>query len=109
MQVLEPMRCHPIFIPEELIQGHYHGYCKTVMWPLFHNVEMLDSCGCVRCRVTNRLLFAWGGMDGRMHHSPTTTGPPTHQGALELQGAGPGEDLGLRRQGALVADVLPGQ
>lgn len=47
MQVLEPMRCHPIFIPEELIQGHYHGYCKTVMWPLFHNVEMLDSCGCV--------------------------------------------------------------
>ena len=43
--VLKPMNCHPIFIPEALIDGHYHGYCKTVMWPLFHNVEMLDSCG----------------------------------------------------------------
>jgi trehalose 6-phosphate synthase/phosphatase len=45
--VLAPMNCHPIFMEEELIHGHYHGYCKTVMWPLFHNVEMLDSCGCV--------------------------------------------------------------
>lgn len=43
--LLEPMRCHPIFMPREMIEGHYHGYCKKVMWPLFHNVEMLDSCG----------------------------------------------------------------
>lgn len=58
-QVLEPMHCHPIFLPEELIHGHYHGYCKTVMWPLFHNVEMLDSCGCVNhaCRSSRRDIF----------------------------------------------------
>ena len=43
--LLKPMRCHPIFMEDELIEGHYHGYCKKVMWPLFHNVEMLDSCG----------------------------------------------------------------
>ena len=44
-ELLKPMRCHPIFMEDELIEGHYHGYCKKVMWPLFHNVEMLDSCG----------------------------------------------------------------
>ena len=43
--LLKPMRCHPIFMEDELIEGHYHGYCKKVLWPLFHNVEMLDSCG----------------------------------------------------------------
>ncbi len=43
--LLKPLRCHPIFMPDDLIDGHYHGYCKKVMWPLFHNVEMLDSCG----------------------------------------------------------------
>lgn len=28
--ILEPLNCHPIFIPPELIEGHYHGYCKKV-------------------------------------------------------------------------------
>ncbi len=57
--LLEPMRCHPIFMAEELIHGHYHGYCKTVLWPLFHNVEMLDSCGWVRVRLRLRLRLCW--------------------------------------------------
>jgi hypothetical protein len=28
--VLKPMNCHPIFLADELIQSHYHGYCKQV-------------------------------------------------------------------------------
>mmetsp|Transcript_29162 Transcript_29162/g.58248 ORF Transcript_29162/g.58248 Transcript_29162/m.58248 type:complete len:1101 (-) Transcript_29162:54-3356(-) len=40
--VCEAMNAHPIFIPQELHEHSYLGMCKQVLWPFFHNIDMLD-------------------------------------------------------------------
>ncbi|KAJ3203722.1 threalose-6-phosphate phosphatase [Entophlyctis luteolus] len=27
---------HPVFVPAQTASNHYEGYCKAVLWPLFH-------------------------------------------------------------------------
>ena len=42
-KVLEPMDCIPIFFEEEhLLDLMYLGFCKQVLWPSFHNVDLLE-------------------------------------------------------------------
>ncbi|CBJ31301.1 Trehalose 6-phosphate synthase, family GT20 / Trehalose 6-phosphate phosphatase [Ectocarpus siliculosus] len=45
-QVLRPMNCTPIFVPLSIIRGSYLGYCKQILWPAFHNVDVLDLASC---------------------------------------------------------------
>jgi len=40
--VLAPMNCTPIFLNHEVEEAHYLGMCKQVLWPCFHNVDLLD-------------------------------------------------------------------
>lgn len=44
--VLKDMDCIPIFFVEEGAESvselHYLGFCKQVLWPSFHNVDLLD-------------------------------------------------------------------
>jgi trehalose 6-phosphate synthase/phosphatase len=40
--VLKEMNCFPIFIPALTHQNHYIGMCKQVLWPAFHNIDLLD-------------------------------------------------------------------
>ena len=40
--VLAPMNCTPIFLNQEVEEAHYLGMCKQVLWPCFHNVDLLD-------------------------------------------------------------------
>lgn len=40
--VLAAMDCIPVFIDRELASDHYQGYCKNKLWPMFHNVDILD-------------------------------------------------------------------
>ncbi|TYZ56917.1 hypothetical protein PybrP1_001900, partial [[Pythium] brassicae (nom. inval.)] len=40
--VLAKMDCLPVFIDRELAADHYQGYCKSKLWPMFHNVDILD-------------------------------------------------------------------
>ena len=40
--LLASMNCTPLFLPEELMQSHYYGFCKQVLWPAFHNIDFLD-------------------------------------------------------------------
>ncbi|KAJ0403374.1 hypothetical protein P43SY_007125 [Pythium insidiosum] len=40
--VLLQMDCIPVFIDRELAADHYQGYCKSKLWPMFHNVDILD-------------------------------------------------------------------
>lgn len=42
--VLAKMDCTPLFLDEETVNAHYHGFCKQVLWPAFHNVDLLDLC-----------------------------------------------------------------
>eukprot|EP01035_Chromulina_nebulosa_P021288 gene21288-27582_t len=40
---LKLMNCIPIFLPAELSRNAYHGFCKEVLWTVFHNVDPLDQ------------------------------------------------------------------
>lgn len=35
-QELEKLHCHPVYIPSQLREQFFHGFCKGVMWPLVH-------------------------------------------------------------------------
>lgn len=39
---LAAMNCIPVFIDTRMATSMYQGYCKQVMWPVFHNVDPLD-------------------------------------------------------------------
>mmetsp|Transcript_2621 Transcript_2621/g.2601 ORF Transcript_2621/g.2601 Transcript_2621/m.2601 type:complete len:1079 (+) Transcript_2621:113-3349(+) len=41
--ILKNMNCIPLFLDQSIIRDAYYGYCKQVLWPIFHNVEHLDS------------------------------------------------------------------
>uniref|UniRef100_A0A7S3NPG5 CBM20 domain-containing protein n=1 Tax=Aureoumbra lagunensis TaxID=44058 RepID=A0A7S3NPG5_9STRA len=46
-QLLASMNCVPLFLPKEITAGAYLGYCKEILWPSFHNVDILDlTCAC---------------------------------------------------------------
>ena len=36
------MNCVPIFLDSKITDAAYLGYCKQVLWPVFHNVDQLD-------------------------------------------------------------------
>jgi trehalose-6-phosphate synthase len=40
---LEQMDIIPIVIDDEIAAAAYFGFCKQVMWPVFHNVDQLDQ------------------------------------------------------------------
>jgi len=41
-KVLAEMNCTPLFLDANLQDMHYKGMCKQVLWPAFHNVDLLD-------------------------------------------------------------------
>ncbi|ETV90852.1 trehalose-phosphatase [Aphanomyces invadans] len=40
--VLAAMDAFAVFLPPTLAHRHYQGYCKSKLWPMFHNVDILD-------------------------------------------------------------------
>lgn len=34
--LLEKFKCVPAFLPKDLLEKFYHGFCKQLLWPLFH-------------------------------------------------------------------------
>jgi len=40
--VLKPMNCTPLFFEEDIDDAFYYGMCKQVLWPAFHNIDLLD-------------------------------------------------------------------
>ena len=41
--VLKQMNCYPIFIAHDVTEAAYRGFCKKILWPIFHNVDQLDQ------------------------------------------------------------------
>lgn len=41
-RVLAELNCTPIFLNPSTRQAHYYGFCKQVLWPAFHNIDLLD-------------------------------------------------------------------
>jgi len=40
--ILADMNCTPIFLEKDTHEKHYLGMCKQVLWPAFHNIDLLD-------------------------------------------------------------------
>ncbi len=40
--VLAEMDCTPLFFDKKVQDDHYYGMCKQVLWPAFHNIDLLD-------------------------------------------------------------------
>lgn len=40
--LLAKMDCIPVFLEPTLAASHYNGFCKQVLWPAFHNIDLLD-------------------------------------------------------------------
>jgi trehalose 6-phosphate synthase/phosphatase len=40
--ILLLMDCIPVYIDSEVKHASYQGFCKQVLWPVFHNVDQLD-------------------------------------------------------------------
>ena len=36
------MSCTPLFLDSSVIDAAYNGMCKQVLWPAFHNIDLLD-------------------------------------------------------------------
>ena len=36
-EALRQLNCFPVFIDGKVLKGHYHGFCKKVLWPVLHN------------------------------------------------------------------------
>lgn len=45
-KLLEDMNCLPIFVDPAIRQAHYYGFCKQILWPAFHNIDVLDLNAC---------------------------------------------------------------
>ena len=41
-EVLALMNCWPLFLDDDTIDSFYYGMCKQVLWPTFHNIDLLD-------------------------------------------------------------------
>lgn len=41
-EILRKMNCTPLFLDPVVRQAHYYGFCKQVLWPAFHNIDLLD-------------------------------------------------------------------
>ncbi|XP_075089295.1 putative alpha,alpha-trehalose-phosphate synthase [UDP-forming] 9 [Nicotiana tabacum] len=41
-RLLEEFKCVPTFVPRDIQENFYHGFCKQQLWPLFH--YMLPMC-----------------------------------------------------------------
>eukprot|EP01040_Poterioochromonas_malhamensis_P001718 gene1718-1823_t len=41
--LLRTLDCIPVFLDDDVATAAYQGFCKTIMWPVFHNVDPLDQ------------------------------------------------------------------
>lgn len=59
-QLLHNCRAWPVFLPEDLMDAFYHGFCNKTIWPLFHyfthHVLLDEACWSAYLEVNRRFL-----------------------------------------------------
>ncbi|KAJ3035109.1 threalose-6-phosphate phosphatase [Rhizophlyctis rosea] len=43
LELWQEKRCIPVFLDDKKATGHYEGYCKDDLWPLFHYIQWDSS------------------------------------------------------------------
>eukprot|EP00741_Cyanophora_paradoxa_P019421 tig00021127_g18748.t1 len=66
-QLLDEHSCVPVFLEKESVDDHYHGFCKSQMWLLFHNI--LDTSGSTTKEFDRRLWQAYSAVNNRFAQS----------------------------------------
>lgn len=46
--LLDKFRCVPTFLPPDMYNNFYHGFCKHYLWPLFHYMLPMTPSHCER-------------------------------------------------------------
>ena len=61
-KLLQNCRAWPVFLPEDLMDSFYHGFCNKTIWPLFHyftqHVSLDEACWNSYLEVNRRFLRA---------------------------------------------------
>jgi len=61
-KLLQNCRAWPVFLPEDLMDSFYHGFCNKTIWPLFHyftqHVSLEEACWNSYLEVNRRFLRA---------------------------------------------------
>ncbi|PKA49427.1 Alpha,alpha-trehalose-phosphate synthase [UDP-forming] 6 [Apostasia shenzhenica] len=57
--LFEELRCVPVFLPSDLHQRFYHGFCKHYLWPLLHYLLPLSPAVHGGLRFDRRLWLAY--------------------------------------------------
>lgn len=52
-QLYSQKSCRPVFIDQEVAKGHWDGYCRSCLWPLFHNTLWEGSID-THCRLAGQ-------------------------------------------------------
>jgi trehalose 6-phosphate synthase/phosphatase len=71
-RILAEMECTPIFLNPSTRQAHYYGFCKQVLWPAFHNIDLLDL-SVTSGGVSTATYDAASGMGSSSSHQPATS------------------------------------
>ena len=56
----ESFQAHPVFIPDEINENYYEGFCNNLIWPLFHyfpSLAQFDDTYFEAYQAANRLFY----------------------------------------------------
>mmetsp|Transcript_56880 Transcript_56880/g.138475 ORF Transcript_56880/g.138475 Transcript_56880/m.138475 type:complete len:1411 (+) Transcript_56880:138-4370(+) len=71
-KLLADMNCTPIFLKQSTRQAHYYGFCKQVLWPAFHNIDLLDL-SVTSGGVSSATYDATSGLSSSASHQQATS------------------------------------
>ncbi|KAF0683072.1 Aste57867_24852 [Aphanomyces stellatus] len=78
--VLATMDAFAVFLAPDLSHKHYQGYCKSKLWPMFHNVDIMDIHSSVWDEEIHHTNDAWWlayeEVNKRMAHAVATVAQP---------------------------------
>ncbi|XP_020587956.1 alpha,alpha-trehalose-phosphate synthase [UDP-forming] 5-like [Phalaenopsis equestris] len=57
--LFEEFKCVPVFLPPDLHQRFYHGFCKHYLWPLLHYLLPLSPASLAGIQFDRRLWLAY--------------------------------------------------
>lgn len=107
LALLQKMDCIPVVLDDEVAAAAYYGFCKNIMWPIFHNVDQLDH-----------IHAAWNLQDAyrgsKLANLPPAGSGTTLSGCLSSgymsSLAGHGNNSGLRsRSGSIIGSSNGGE
>jgi trehalose-6-phosphate synthase/trehalose-6-phosphatase len=81
LNTLDSMSCIPVFLDDTVAANAYYGFCKAVMWPVFHNVDQLDQIHAAWNMPTDADMMKVTSMLHRLGINQANGGPASQNGS----------------------------